>query len=227
MLCQKLFQSTCPARGTTRQRRAVRQEQLNISIHVPREGHDCILYKNTGYFMGISIHVPREGHDERYFRAPALSGQFQSTCPARGTTSSFQKCSPRLTYFNPRAPRGARHRLSCPDTFTIRISIHVPREGHDLWSLFRLKRLLYFNPRAPRGARLMVLLLSPLRLGFQSTCPARGTTKPRLSVACQTTISIHVPREGHDGFPRSIVGNQTDFNPRAPRGARPVSRKKI
>ena len=34
-----------------------------ISIHVPREGHDC---SKGGFTMAqqiISIHVPREGHD--------------------------------------------------------------------------------------------------------------------------------------------------------------------
>ena len=42
-----------------------------ISIHVPREGHDC--YDN--FFLSneiISIHVPREGHDSKhaqFFRA--------------------------------------------------------------------------------------------------------------------------------------------------------------
>ena len=34
-----LFQSTCPARGTTYQLGAIKGD-LTISIHVPREGHD-------------------------------------------------------------------------------------------------------------------------------------------------------------------------------------------
>ena len=34
-----VFQSTCPARGTTAKPRPVRGAK-NISIHVPREGHD-------------------------------------------------------------------------------------------------------------------------------------------------------------------------------------------
>ena len=88
-----LFQSTCPARGTTvpyfagryrklhfnprAPRGARRQIQskdegiIDISIHVPREGHD-----SSGMAMSrkalISIHVPREGHDSKhaqFFRA--------------------------------------------------------------------------------------------------------------------------------------------------------------
>ena len=34
----------------------------DISIHVPREGHDSVKEKNYRV-LGISIHVPREGHD--------------------------------------------------------------------------------------------------------------------------------------------------------------------
>ena len=80
-----LFQSTCPARGTTVVKQCLRDgdgryfnpraprgarpqnisdqiEQAHISIHVPREGHDDTYHDNYLRF-GISIHVPREGHD--------------------------------------------------------------------------------------------------------------------------------------------------------------------
>ena len=80
----------------------------DISIHVPREGHDFLLCFFFFPFTGISIHVPREGHD--------ISLEVISTIPID---------------FNPRAPRGAR--LAAWDgikTF-FTISIHVPREGHD------------------------------------------------------------------------------------------------
>ena len=127
-----LFQSTCPARGTTRRRRqgvqhqsisihvpreghdrhpgAVGQVEPQISIHVPREGHDP-LRQPEPFLLGISIHVPREGHDSsaaaqprsrRNFNPRAPRGarllvaqcilnaaEFQSTCPARGTTANM------------------------------------------------------------------------------------------------------------------------------------------
>ena len=56
-----VFQSTCPARGTTKKRRYPWTE-LTISIHVPREGHDVARVEFV-HFELISIHVPREGHD--------------------------------------------------------------------------------------------------------------------------------------------------------------------
>ena len=57
-----------------------------------------------------------------------------------------------------------------------RISIHVPREGHDL------------------SARSFSISSSV----FLSTCPVRGTTGPVLPPHERRAISIHVPREGHD-----------------------------
>ena len=56
------------------------------------------------------------------------------------------------------------------------ISIHVPREGHDD---------IINRPHQTQ-------------LGFQSTCPARGTTANATERKCFDYISIHVPREGHD-----------------------------
>ena len=171
--------------------------------------------------MEISIHVPREGHDEGGEESWRDRSKFQSTCPARGTTTMANADAFRQQHFNPRAPRGAR-----PTSFTSvsvlrRISIHVPREGHDSMSLMD----------------------SLSRNGFQSTCPARGTTAGRYILPRERHISIHVPREGHDGQDSGEVeggeifqstcpargttrprkrarGINPHFNPRAPRGAR-------
>ena len=170
------FQSTCPARGTTTHRLSA-DNRARISIHVPREGHDVtapIAPKPTADFNpraprgarrrtlqivykeeGISIHVPREGHDPCGEHADARQPQFQSTCPARGTTIHIDYLRKSLPYFNPRAPRGAR--LTIQPRVTGAVS--------------------YFNPRAPRGAR--PNNTAPCYRGcilFQSTCPARGTT---------------------------------------------------
>ena len=63
---QRLFQSTCPARGTTMRIEAVGFLRV-ISIHVPREGHDGADNAFYIFFCLISIHVPREGHDNGQF----------------------------------------------------------------------------------------------------------------------------------------------------------------
>ena len=87
---RKLFQSTCPARGTTGRGRLWRADRKSISIHVPREGHDVSVSALLLRPVIISIHVPREGHDAR--RGRDVPGA--------------------QPYFNPRAPRGARRKKS-------------------------------------------------------------------------------------------------------------------
>ena len=192
-----------------------------ISIHVPREGHDKCrsmsaldaanfnpraprgarrrAYAYVAPRLRISIHVPREGHDAAPAACVSLAALFQSTCPARGTTDKLLKEVDAQDNFNPRAPRGARPINLDIAGLAFNISIHVPREGHDI----------------PPGK----MFLFPRR--FQSTCPARGTTgrfsarsgqlthfNPRAprgarplgspSIQRRASISIHVPREGHD-----------------------------
>ena len=105
---EKLFQSTCPARGTTISSALWCASRL-ISIHVPREGHD----DTTG--------------NRRFWPVPV----FQSTCPARGTTPVMGPLKYPIIYFNPRAPRGARLQILGHLALALVISIHVPREGHD------------------------------------------------------------------------------------------------
>ena len=149
-----------------------------------------------------------------------------------------------ISYFNPRAPRGARLDRYAAGLCPVLISIHVPREGHDLSPETVLRVLdvfqstcpargttFYprvhhggspdFNPRAPRGARPKTQERQQQSLLFQSTCPARGTTSTLIdSLALVRAISIHVPREGHDSLQSGLSVDQSNFNPRAPRGAR-------
>ena len=150
-----VFQSTCPARGTT----------------AARSSH------NRHYAFQSTC--PARGTTDRPFMYDMLERPFQSTCPARGTTYPVAANINPDTDFNPRAPRGARQaatgrtmtagvfQSTCPargTTVSLHglgayavISIHVPREGHD-------HRHLAVTPSA---------------IEFQSTCPARGTTPPR------------------------------------------------
>ena len=60
------------------------------------------------------------------------STTFQSTCPARGTTIGFLFSKPRLRKFQSTCP--ARGTTSFNERYfnDFTISIHVPREGHDV-----------------------------------------------------------------------------------------------
>ncbi len=67
-------------------------------------------------------------------------------------------------------------------TLEINISIHAPREGSDL----------------------RIFVYRVIRVGFQSTLPARGATSARVLDNGVAVISIHAPREGSDR-PREYV----------------------
>ena len=69
------------------ERGACRHDGLHISIHAPREGGDYKEWETDTKALYISIHAPREGGD--YF-------------------TNFLACIP--YNFNPRPPRGGRHR---------------------------------------------------------------------------------------------------------------------
>ena len=150
--------------------------------------------------------------------------------------------------FNPRAPCGARPWLLHRCRWALRISIHVPLAGHDHARAGTPRIHDNFNPRAPCGARhiavgyvfcLYVISIhvplaghdrrKPLARGkcagrFQSTCPLRGTTADEAHTAYIFGISIHVPLAGHDDITATGDVVAGDFNPRAPCGARPLSR---
>ena len=78
----------------------------------------------------ISIHVPREGHDNDKAGCVRSASQFQSTCPARGTTFRKRRniAQKLISIHVPREGHDAAEMRACFDPV---ISIHVPREGHD------------------------------------------------------------------------------------------------
>ena len=126
------------------------------------------------------------------------AAEFQSTRPLRGATKSFCRTPLWRTYFNPRAPRGARrYRLRMDKGDLDDFNPRAPRGARPVIFEFPVP-LRYFNPRAPRGARLTFAMAMCRRKKFQSTRPARGATR------CQPTYIRHL----------------LYFNPRAPRGAR-------
>ena len=130
----------------------------------------------TDIDMDFNPRAPR-GARLRIFSIKIKVIKFQSTCPARGTTSSIPLTVPDSNYFNPRAPRGARHN-----------DLQDRLQFHD-----------QFQSTCPaRGTTLFVMLDKIYDCLFQSTCPARGTTDFVGLKAAQIIISIHVPREGHD-----------------------------
>ena len=168
-----------------------------ISIHAPREGSDAQL---SGIGIGhgaISIHAPREGSDDVTHLSAALLIDFNPRSP-RGERHRVKLFAPQYADFNPRSPRGERPLPRGNGRHTSAISIHAPREGsdrlHDLHGPGRYD----FNPRSPRGERPFPRLMRPsFGRNFNPRSP-RGE-RP-LTIAAPVLL--------------------LNFNPRSPRGER-------
>ena len=167
-----------------------------ISIHAPHTGRDILLV-DAAVGADISIHAPHTGRDlcKTLQRSPARV--FQSTRPIRGATFAAgqlhqaqpisihaphtgrdlyqNSCHTSQSYFNPRAPYGARHPLPAVGSYQPHfnprapygarpslqyrqssaccISIHAPHTGRDAAQRSAIQASPHFNPRAPYGAR--------------------------------------------------------------------------
>ena len=177
--------------------------------------------KHQRHRADISIHAPLAGRDRANLREADLCGAFQSTRPLRGATAAawsdahpdeisihaplagrdvdaFVMFSKITTYFNPRAPCGAR----------LHGAAYIQQHGH-------------FNPRAPCGARRRDRLTVIFRTKFQSTRPLRGATLSFFPcMAFFTVISIHAPLAGRDDISRSTGWTAAGFQSTRPlRGA--------
>ena len=189
------FQSTRPVWGATYSRFWL-LVQIIISIHAPRVGRDVPASTSSNVYFdfnprapcGARLYTRRRWMGVKYFnpRAP---------CGARQQAQSFMQL---LKYFNPRAPCGARRLTRLSSASGMRISIHAPRVGRDIYKAYHNGVIDNFNPRAPCGARLT--LAGGLQGGekFQSTRPVWGATSFEIISRILGAISIHAPRVGRD-----------------------------
>ena len=140
------FQSTLPARGAT---------------VVPKTIDEKVIFQST---------LPARGATTALEAAERL-GLFQSTLPARGATSVLRGDTRCLIYFNPRSPHGERRGGSGFLARVELISIHAPRTGSDVATLWT----------SVDGGQ------------FQSTLPARGATDTTFSGVCPTSFQSTLP----------------------------------
>ena len=193
--------------------------------------------------VGISIHAPHTGRDAAVVNNMAVTVEFQSTRPIRGATRKCAKIGQICSYFNPRAPYGARPLKKSGTANTQSFQSTRPIRGATRAKIIRITGIKNFNPRAPYGARRvqtgkrdgcnhfnprapygarLALRLHQLDIVHISIrAPHMGRDLPKSCPAAWTRISIRAPHMGRDGpQPQEKYPGQADFNPRAPYGAR-------
>ncbi len=195
---------------------------------------------------------PRSPRGERPRYCAAMLSQprkFQSTLPSRGATHRLQRSYGRV-YFNPRSPRGERRLVQAEKDGGYNFNPRSPRGERPPWAVTLTWRG-DFNPRSPRGERPpYVPCLEPGAQDFNPRSPRGERPLPLIVQDGAFDISIHAPLAGSDvvnaaprGVPHSIsihaplAGSDLccrtshlpccNFNPRSPRGERPIIRWRL
>ena len=171
--CEKLFQSTLPARGAT-SASPLATLTKKFQSTLPARGAtfwDKIFYSWLSYFnprsphgerrlpryndlrhRRISIHAPRTGSDHitrRHHKCEEISIH----APRTGSDGSTESYSILRYEISIHAPRTGSDRCRCCFARAHRISIHAPRTGSDMDKSGCRCFCGYFNPRSPHGER--------------------------------------------------------------------------
>ena len=128
---EEKFQSTCPARGTTRRQRKPRPRPSNFNPRAPRGARLRQHRAQDKRGADFNPRAPRGARLQRDFN-DLLVALFQSTCPARGTTGRRRTPARRQRFQSTCPARGTTRQRRAVRQEQLNISIHVPREGHDL-----------------------------------------------------------------------------------------------
>ena len=142
---------------------------------------------------------PIRGATARRSTPSGAPASFQSTRPIRGATCCCPRGAGQRRHFNPRAPYGARPERDVVERVVMAISIHAPHTGRDR-----------------RAASSMIWSLS-----FQSTRPIRGATSTTGGSESDVLFQSTRPIRGATTPTSTSSPGKTNFNPRAPYGARP------
>ena len=234
-----------PHAGRDERDAARRARSRNFNPRAPC-GARLAAHRHGFVVVDISIHAPHAGRDSIWLSQAARRKVFQSTRPMRGATSlliclltesdfisihaphagrdvSLLPRPPLPRHFNPRAPCGARPRCSNCHKLRRPISIHAPHAGRDsTGSLASLQRSRFQSTRPMRGATI-ALAVNRVLHGFQSTRPMRGATSRRSTTPRPASFQSTRPMRGATPTRAGAAIFPTDFNPRAPCGARLVS----
>ena len=174
-----------------------------------------------------------------YFNPPAPCGAgppgpmrlhgdaiFQSTRPLRGGTTAGIATLQARAFQSTRPLRGG----TCKRSMLLRCFMPFqstrPLRGGTFCRSTNRAAQRHFNPPAPCGAGPMGLPCWNATHVFQSTRPLRGGTGFSPAAIRRDIISIHPPLAGRDRGPPAGVRGAGNFNPPAPCGAGPHTRRR-
>ena len=169
----------------------------------------------------ISIHAPRVGRDQGIAILRKAAGLFQSTRPVWGATGLVGGHADYERNFNPRAPCGARLIATSTPPFPPNFNPRAPCGARPRARTASRRARPHFNPRAPCGARHRRPKKADPGSAISIHAPRVGRDFHIHTILLFNAISIHAPRVGRDGAKRYCVQRCSNFNPRAPCGARP------
>ena len=107
------------------------------------------------------------------------------------------------------------------------ISIHALRMERDRIAVAFFFTRHNFNPRAPHGARRGYGVPASASAPFQSTRSAWSATGSVRTSDAPSSISIHALRMERDEADICACKDVSDFNPRAPHGARRMTQAQL
>ena len=195
-----VFQSTPPARGATVINVRKNVSSLEFQSTPPARGATRDWLADVVAVNGISIHAPREGGDcvQRPGQHPAHD-------------------------FNPRPPRGGRRHLINSHTAISIFQSTPPARGATKSMYFLNKSSDNFNPRPPRGGRQRYLLQKAMSVFISIHAPREGGDVDNpFSIVIIVVFQSTPPARGATSIPLPGEILSTDFNPRPPRGGRPL-----
>ena len=155
------------------------------------------LYLYIAFPTAISIHAPHTGRDGDNLAPLTCFTYFNPRAPYGARRISLARKLVRVN-FNPRAPYGARLWLLRRVSRLFDISIHAPHTGRDITPSppYCIEDISIHAPHTGRDVISRLLTISPNL--FQSTRPIRGATLPDLEPLPAERISIHAPHTGRD-----------------------------
>ena len=175
-----------------------------ISIHAPHAGRDYPGRDDRQPEKAISIHAPHAGRDLEAFGVSGGQTYFNPRAPCGARLGFLVTNAEKRVFQSTRPMRGAT-RAALRARLKVTISIHAPHAGRDENGGRGSRCGLYFNPRAPCGARLIAQCSRRAHTLFQSTRPMRGATSKFKALAHRVPISIHAPHAGRDSKSEQIA----------------------